>query len=329
MVIISSVIFILIHNITPVDTRLTKPYTSLLVFLLCFSITAFVWKLNSFINCELGKIYSWQKHPVKRLLIQVSIGILLSALIIKYAVHYFDVYLCTLPIEVSEKLTRTSIILGTLFTAILIAAHIGIEFFQNWKASLIEAEKYKKESTEAQLQNLKNQINPHFLFNNLSVLSSLVYKNQDSAVDFINQFSKVYRYILENQSKELVELETELKFIESYCFLLKIRFEKGFHYFNTIEKAFYKKLIPPMVLQLLVENTIKHNQTNEENPLEVTLSIEEDYITVKNNLLLRTLNEPSSKVGLKNITSRYKHFTNKEIVINSNQTYFEVKLPLL
>jgi LytS/YehU family sensor histidine kinase len=234
-----------------------------------------------------------------------------------------------LPSEISERLNITAVIVGALFTVILIAINIGFELFKNWKTSLVEAEKYKKESIEAQLQNLKSQVNPHFLFNNLSVLSSLVYKNQDKAVDFINQFSKVYRYILENQTKELIELESELKFIESYCYLLKIRFEAGFNYQILVDNKLYGKLVPPMVLQLLIENTIKHNQTSIDKPLVVEVIANEHVISVKNNLQLRTVKEESSKTGLTNIISRYKFFTKNEVEIIQNSEFFEVKIPLL
>lgn len=329
MVILSFIISLLIDKITPVDERYRTKYTHLLVYLLCLAITVMIWELNQFINCKLEKHITWQKEPLKRLVLQFTLGVTSGIIIIKYSVFYFDKYLCPLPSEISQRLNITAVIVGTLFTIILIAINIGFELFGNWKASLVEAEKYKKESIEAQLQNLKSQVNPHFLFNNLSVLSSLVYKNQDKAVDFINQFSKVYRYILENQTKELIELENELKFIESYCYLLKIRFENSFNYQISVDKKIYGRLVPPMVLQLLIENTIKHNQTSIDKPLFVEVIADEHFISVRNNLQLRTVKEESSKTGLTNIISRYKFFTKKEVEIHQNTEFFEVKIPLL
>jgi LytS/YehU family sensor histidine kinase len=329
MVILSFIISLLIDEITPVDERYRTKYTPLIVYLLCFAITVMIWELNQFINCKIEKRFSWQKEPLKRLVLQFTLGVTSGIIIIKYSVFYFDKYLCPLPNEISQRLNITAVIVGTLFTVILIAINIGFELFANWRESLVEAEKYKKESIEAQLQNLKSQVNPHFLFNNLSVLSSLVYKNQDKAVDFINQFSKVYRYILENQTKELIELESELKFIESYCYLLKIRFEAGFNYQILVDNKLYGKLVPPMVLQLLIENTIKHNQTSIDKPLVVEVLANEHFISVKNKLQLRTVKEESSKTGLTNIISRYKFFTKKEVEIIQNSKFFEVKIPLL
>ncbi len=329
MVILSFFVFIIIDTISPVEKRFQEKHTPFLVYLLCLGITAAIWEVNQFINCTVEKRFSWQREPLKRLSVQFGLGVICGIIIIKYSVFYFDKLLCPLPAEISERLNLTSVIVGSLFTIILIGIYIGLELFKNWKESLVEAEKYKKESIEAQLQNLKSQVNPHFLFNNLSVLSSLVYKNQDKAVDFINQFSKVYRYILENQTKELIELENELKFIESYCYLLKIRFEDGFNYQISVDKKLFGRLVPPMVLQLLIENTIKHNQTSIDKPLTVEVIANEHIISVKNNLQLRTVKEESSKTGLTNIISRYKFFTKKEVEIIQNSEFFEVKIPLL
>ena len=194
---------------------------------------------------------------------------------------------------------------------------------------MIETEKYKQESIQAQLENLKNQINPHFLFNNLSVLSSLVYKDQDKAVEFINQFSKVYRYLLDNKSRELVELQEELTFVRSYCFLLKIRFEDSLQFDFAIENEAQLKLIPPLALQILIENAIKHNEVSEENPLFVRIVSNEHQLVIRNNKQLRKKVEISSKMGLNNIISRYKHFTNQSVEIQSSDDYFEVKIPLI
>jgi LytS/YehU family sensor histidine kinase len=190
-------------------------------------------------------------------------------------------------------------------------------------------EKYKKESAEAKFQVLKSQINPHFLFNNLSVLSSLVYSDADKAIEFINQFSKVYRYVMESNEKELIELETEISFINSYCYLLHIRFGEGFKHILDINEQDNSKLIPPMALQILVENTIKHNLCSKEFPLLVMLKTDGEYLSISNNKQLKKLDESVSGIGLKNIKKRYHHFTDKMIIIENNDNFFTVKIPLI
>jgi LytS/YehU family sensor histidine kinase len=209
------------------------------------------------------------------------------------------------------------------------SAEIGIQFFKKWKRSLLEIEEYKAQSLQAQLQNLKNQVNPHFLFNNLSVLSSLVYKDQDKAADFIQQLSKVYRYLLDNNNNELVTLEDEMKFIESYNYLLQIRFDKNLIVDTHIQKDELQKMLPPISLQLLMENAIKHNEVSSEWPLKIDIFTQDDVLVVKNNLQTRTNQEPTSKTGLKNIQQRYAHFTKREVEVIISESEFTVKLPLI
>jgi LytS/YehU family sensor histidine kinase len=199
----------------------------------------------------------------------------------------------------------------------------------NWKRSLVEIEKYRTENLQAQLQNLKNQLNPHFLFNNLSVLSSLVYIDQDKAVDFINQLSKVYRYLLDNRDTELVSLDTELNFIRSYTYLIKIRFDKNIIFNIDVPKEKLTLLLPPLALQMLIENAIKHNEISEELPLTVDLNIKDGKLEVSNNLQLRSTNEVSSKTGLQNIKDRYKFFTDELVEVYETKDRFIVKVPLL
>ncbi|MCZ8284569.1 MAG: histidine kinase, partial [Bacteroidia bacterium] len=171
--------------------------------------------------------------------------------------------------------------------------------------------------------------NPHFLFNNMSVLSSLVYKDQDKAVDFINQLSKVYRYLLDNKDSELVTLEDELSFIQSYTYLLQIRFDTNIKFELEIEEEALKKLIPPMALQILVENAIKHNEISEEQPLTVSIVARDKVLQVSNNLKSRANTDPVSKIALKKIHDRYHYFTTIPIEIIEDHTSFIVKVPLL
>ena len=196
-----------------------------------------------------------------------------------------------------------------MMSILLLSIEISTQFFRHWKNSLVEIEKYRAESLQAQLQNLKNQINPHFLFTNMSVLSSLVYKDQDKAVEFINQLSKVYRYLLDNQNNELVTVEEELIFIRSYIFLLHIRFDQNLIIKTEVKKEDRAWLIPPMALQILIENAIKHNEASSEHPLAISIISEDEKLVVGNNLQLRPQHEPGSKTGLENIRARYKFFT--------------------
>ncbi len=298
-------------------------------FFISIAITILVWEGNLRIDTWLNQKFPWEKSPGKRILVHLPSGIIFSAFVIYLSMLAFNKYVCPMPPATKDAFMLTAIILGVLVSIIILTIEIGAQFFGNWKRSLIEIEKYKAENLQAQLQNLKNQLNPHFLFNNLSVLSSLVYIDQDKAVDFINQLSKVYRYLLDNRDNELVALETELTFIQSYTYLIKIRFDKNIIFNIDVPKEKTHLMLPPLSLQMLIENVIKHNEISNESPLNVHIKTSGDMLEITNNLQLRTTTEPSSKTGLQNIKDRYKFFTEKNVEVISTDKLFTVKIPLL
>jgi two-component system, LytTR family, sensor kinase len=305
------------------------PHPEIFDYLITILITFLIWEGNLRIDCYLEKLFPWKHNAPKRALIQLIIVIIFSALGIYLSMLVFDKFVCALPSNTRDGFMTISVVLGVLISIMIVAIQISAQFFANWKQSLLEIEKYKNESLQAQLQNLKSQINPHFLFNNMSVLSSLVYKDQDKAVEFINQLSKVYRYLLDSKDSELVTLDEEMAFIKSYIYLLKIRFDSNIQFTITVGNDTLNKLIPPMSIQILVENTIKHNEVSSEQPLSVIIHANADELSVSNNLQLRTNREESLKTGLKNIKERYKYFTEKSVEIIDDAGAFTVKLPLL
>ena len=292
-------------------------------------ITTVVWEGNIYIDNFLNKEVPWQKSVKKRIAIQLILSICYTMTTIFISLFLFNKYVCQFPQKQQDEFRIIAFIIGLMTSIIILTIDISSQFFFNWKKSLIEIEKHKTETSQVQLQNLKNQINPHFLFNNLSVLSSLVYSDQDKAVDFINQLSKVYRYILENRESELATIESEMTFINSYIFLLQIRFDKNIQFNIEIEKEKNQFLIPPMSLQLLIENAIKHNEISSDHMLEITIKTEDDILKIGNNLQLRTNHEPSSKTGIQNIIDRYSYFTKREIEIIQDENSFLVKIPIL
>jgi hypothetical protein len=196
----------------------------------------------------------------------------------------------------------------------------------------ISQEQRKKESALVQYEALKNQISPHFLFNSLSILSSMIHEEPDLSVSFIEQLSKAYRYILEQKDNDTIQLNTELAFIKSYSFLLKIRFENKFNLKISVsdgDAAKYK--IAPLTLQLLIENCVKHNRMSEKEPLEVTISIEDKYLCVINAIHARHENEisVSTGIGLKNIINRYHLLTTSPVIVTNDHSTFIAKIPLL
>lgn len=195
----------------------------------------------------------------------------------------------------------------------------------------IEAETFKKISTQAQLQAVRNQLNPHFLFNNLSVLTALIPLDTNASVEFVRQFSKVYRYVLKSHEKELMELDTELDFIDAYLYLLKKRFGESLRIVVRVDEEIRQHYIVPMALQMLVENAVKHNIVSKNKPLQINILTEDDQLLiVQNNLQRKEVEDlESTQFGLTNISQRYEFLTNKPIVIQENESYFTVKLPII
>jgi LytS/YehU family sensor histidine kinase len=203
-------------------------------------------------------------------------------------------------------------------------------YFTRYTNTRIEAEELKRFQTQAELQVLKSQINPHFLFNNLNVLSTLVIQNSREANKFIEEFSEVYRYILTNHHKELVELSTELHYINPYIFLLKKRFGEGLNVEIDISPAFDHFLVIPAALQMVIENAIKHNVVSRQKPLNISVEVcSDNTVVVRNNLQVKKSIDNSTEIGLKNIIKRYSMVSSRQVLVHSDSSAFTVELPLI
>lgn len=326
MFLVGMLIAFLMNKFVP---EIPQDHNVLFDYLQSLLITFIVWEGNLRLDSWLNQRFPWIDKPGKRVLIQFVLSMLFSSLATYLPMRLFNHYVCIIPEARSGMITVIALIAGIGVSIVLLFIEISTQFFKNWKNSLVEVEHYKTQSVQAQLQNLKNQVNPHFLFNNLSVLSSLVYKDQDKAVDFINQLSKVYRYLLDNRNSELITLEDELNFIRSYIYLLEIRFDTNIKFDISISDECSRKLLPPMSLQMLVENAIKHNEVSENLPLRISIKTTDCKLEVINDLQLRSNVEPSTKSGLNNIRDRYKFYTNDAIAVYQDQKVFKVVLPLL
>jgi LytS/YehU family sensor histidine kinase len=197
-------------------------------------------------------------------------------------------------------------------------------FMLKEKAQLLE-----KEKALVMYENLKQQLNPHFLFNSLTSLSSLIRLDQEIAGNFLDKMSKVYRYILKNRDNETVPLGEELKFVQLYIDLQKTRFEKGLIVNVNIDGEYHHRKIAPVTLQNLVENAIKHNTADPEAPLIIDLFIQDDYLVVRNNLQRKNFVETSNKQGLANMESLYHYLSDRPMEIREDEKFFTIKIPLI
>lgn len=276
----------------------------------------------------LDRKYDWIKDLWKRLIIGLVVvelwsvlayGIMTPILLYVFKGASFEEILVQLRANVKYPLLMG--IAGMVIIA-------SVEFFKNWKTSYLKSQKLKAEMMAYKYEALHNQLNPHFLFNSFNVLSGLVYEDQELAVKFIDQLSDLYEKVLNGKQKELVSLEDELEFIRSYIFLLKIRFEDKLKIVIDL-KPERGELIAPMVLQLLLENAVKHNMASKAAPLTIEVERQCDTIVVKNKLSEKKSGDKSKGNGLQNIQQRYSFFTDRVIEIYQTEKEFCVKIPIL
>ncbi len=215
------------------------------------------------------------------------------------------------------------------YHAVYFVIYEGSYVMRAWQKTYEQNEQLKKGKLQQQLETLKNQINPHFLFNSLNSLSMLIHDNPRQAEAFVDEISSVYRYLLRANDHELTTLDRELEFIQSYFQLLKTRYGAGIDLHVAVEDWQLERKIPPLTLQLLVENAVKHNVILPESPLIVEIRARGLWLTVQNNLQRKNTAVPSNKVGLANIATKYRLLGQREIAIREEADQFIVTLPLL
>ena len=218
-----------------------------------------------------------------------------------------------------------------LMAGFLIASiYEAVYFFEKWKHSVQQNEELKNQQIRTQLEALQNQMSPHFLFNSLNTLTTLIAEDQKIAIDFTQTLSEVYRYILQNKERELVSLHEELDFSKSYVFLLKKRYPENLNVEFNVDAEFKEYHIAPLTLQMLIENAIKHNTVSKTEPLKIEIYVEKgEQIIVRNKLQLKRSLEKSTKTGLVNIQKRYSYLGNREINIQNTDGSFKVTVPLI
>lgn len=289
------------------------------------------WELSRIITSFVDRKIDWIEQPLRKSLIMLGVHLLTLGIASFLFTYSAFILLNDRPLSYSYN--------GYLFLYFMPVDHtlVGLFFglFRNsrnfllaWKASISKVEILEKEQAEYQLQALKNQVNPHFLFNNLNTLISLIHQQPNTAEKFGNQLALVYRYLLEEKDRNIIPIEKELNFLESYIYLLKIRFAENLR-INLSSEELKNFSIAPFTLQLLLENAIKHNVVSSENPLTIEIIKKADYLLVKNNVLPKSHIGYSSGIGLQNIINRYSLLSGQSVLIEESLDTFTVKLPLL
>ncbi len=293
-------------------------------------ITAILWMGNRYIMIYCRGKYPLFKEVRKRLVIQ-STSMFVFTMIFNNLLGYLadDVFF-----KDGGTHFRTDILINSNAAALLciimiIAIYESIYFMNELRTSVEEGENLKRESLSAQLNALRSQVNPHFLFNNLNTLSSLIPEDPKHAVDFVQQLSKVYRHILEVKDEKSILLKDELDLLNAYTFLLKTRFDKNLDVIINIPEEKLQKRIVPLSLQILMENAIKHNIVSADKPLHIAISALNGSLVVSNNLQMKNQVNECTGIGLENIRNRYKLISEQPVKVTTSDNNFTVAIPLI
>ncbi|GGX09307.1 sensor histidine kinase [Aquimarina muelleri] len=332
-IVINVVFFIIKLTIDHSGDTTELDATSLFYYSSAFFLFMFTWETNDWlirreVKSNLGETLDLN-NGVKIIAINMAIFIPLTAFLYYMAIFKFH-DLCKIEANNPWLQFRIDFFRATLLGFSVIIFNLFYHSLKQKKELELTMNKLKKEVITSKYRSLKNQISPHFLFNSLNTLTSLMYEDRDLASDFVSRLATCYRYILDNREEDLVSLEKELNFLDSFIFMMNVRHEEALSITTHISMDTRDYLIPTLSLQMLVENALKHNYYSKENPLEISIiSIKKNSIMIRNNLSTRKQKEESTQLGLKNIKKRYSFYTNQEVIIKTKDAYFEVTIPLL
>ena len=299
---------------------------NIVLFYVSFVLISLTWEVLRWVNIELNKVFPFERSIPRRIALQLIVGALL-ALFFRFLVYQFgEPYLS---FKLDSLFIASTWILYVMASGIINSIFFTRYFIDRWKDSHVMAERLEKEKSQVQFDNLKNQLNPHFLFNALTSLNSLIAENPALASQFLQHLSKVYRYVLQNKEKNFVNVKTEFEFIQNYVFLAETRFADALVIRFDISDQTWEKAIVPVTLQILLENALKHNIIDVQRPLTIQIQTDGDYLVVSNNLQLRKIVETSNKQGLGNLKSLYRFLTDKPVEIVEGDQRFSVRIPLL
>lgn len=264
----------------------------------------------------------------RRLTISILLFMLMSGVYVSVMLTVYDL-LNFLGYDMDQSDFRQCYLLFIVFNIFLTFLNEWVYKFEKYQATIIETEQLKKEYMQSQLLGLRSQMNPHFLFNSLNTLSSLINEDAEKAEDFLDHMSKVYRYLLRNNEEQLVSLRTELSFIQSYYYLLKARYAEGLQLGIEISNIYLEQLIPPLTLQMIVENTINQNTISRSDPLHMTITAGEQGLTITNNVRPKINSTELFDEGIENITNKFRLLCQQDIYIAEDDHRRIIQLPLL
>ncbi|GAB4402621.1 MAG: hypothetical protein OHK0039_00880 [Bacteroidia bacterium] len=282
---------------------------------------------NWLISRRLDTVFSWQDQTAARFWVQTLLGTLFALLCIN--ITYFLAKRLFLDINPDRYQFLVLNVYGLFVIAPLILVYGILYVMMQWRRSMVYSEELKQENIRSSLESLRNHLDPHFLFNNLNILSSLIDKDPYAAQDFLAAFSEVYRYVLQSRGEELVPLHREMEFVDAYVYMLRQRFRDNIDIRVEIAPQARRRFIPPLSVQPLIENAIKHNRATDSLPLPIHIEADGDALTVRNRLQRKSEAPVGSGFGLANLHKRYAYLSDKAVQVRETDDEFSVTLPLL
>ncbi|HEV7348422.1 sensor histidine kinase [Telluribacter sp.] len=289
-----------------------------------------IWIFYYWLDYKLNQVMPFEKGVARRVVVQLLLGwgvmkvflIPMGLVMLFAAIPSITNYI--------NKLNIVFIGLTAFFgSTVMNAGFIAMHFLKRWKENAVRAANLEKEKAQVQFNTLKNQVNPHFLFNSLASLDTLIQENPALARQFVHQLSKVYRYVLQSQEKGLVPLETEVDFVNNYISLLKARFDGSLRVHFQIPDELYERQIVPVTLQVLIENAIKHNVISKEHPLQIEVAANENQLVVTNTICKKKKIkiETSNGYGLNNLKALYHYLSKEDVQVEESADRFTVRVP--
>ncbi|MFY0685799.1 MAG: histidine kinase [Cyclobacteriaceae bacterium] len=292
------------------------------------SLWVLLWKGSEYSVVLLDKWVTWFEAPLTRVVVAFISTTLYSGSVFYILTISFQVFSWGREYDqVVENFTLMDLIPVVITTLVINTFMHGRAFLLGWRQEVINTERIKTEQVATQFKSLRNQVNPHFLFNSLNALTSLVYDDQEKAVAFIQKLSQVYRYVLDQTDNEVATLAEELNFVQSFVYLQQIRFGSNLQ-FKFDCNGQQDRYVLPVSIQMLIENAIKHNIIDADHPMSIEIACDEQYVTVTNSLNVKKSLD-STGIGLENLRARYEHLSKLSMVIDKTEKSFVVKLPLL
>lgn len=323
------IVVVLINSLLFDKRYFTEAKVFLLSSLIVFVVMTLAWFCYTWMAVTVRNRLPGDRDLLKRFGITIALIATVQALIMTLFFRGYD-YFNILGYELNKTRFYWTLVVGFILNVAVTLVHEGFDSFEKWKSTLTETEQLKKAYTQSQLMGLRSQVNPHFLFNSLNSLSSLISEDEEKAETFLNELTRVYRYLLRGNEDQLVTLDTELQFIHSYFYLLRARYGEAVKLSTDADDSQRAFLIPPLTLLTLFENAFNHNAIHKDSPLCISVRVSRyNWLELEHNIRKKTTSIPPDESGIQNLSEKIRLLTQQQIHIRISGSQRIIKLPLI